>query len=163
MPLFGGSFAAQSLLENRLRGQIFHRMLPAAGANGQLRRGIAVVRLQTAGRTALANRFMSLLDFASRQVHGRVFVEKAVRHPVEVGDYHRLHRPVLGARPVVIIERVPDHDTSIVDRAVGPRPARLRQTGPTGRSARRGRRPTALSRRNQGPRSAAQGIFPWLS
>ena len=44
--------------------------------------------------------------------------EEAGRHPVEARIDARLHRPVLGSRQMMIVERVPHDDVLVVERAV---------------------------------------------
>lgn len=59
-----------------------------------------------------------LPELTMREIHGRILVKETVRHPVKTGVDHRLYRPILGTRPVVIIKRMPEYDIFIVDGAI---------------------------------------------
>ena len=63
-----------------------------------------------------------VVSIVARHIHGWIFVEKTIRHPVKAGIDDRLHRPVFGSRPVMVVQRMPDHDVLVVDAAVGPGP-----------------------------------------
>src|SRR5688572_19971211 len=64
------------------------------------------------------------LGLGRRHVEGRIGVEESRWHPVESRVDAGLHRPVLRARQMVIVERVPNDDALIVEGAVGGGPAR---------------------------------------
>ena len=61
---------------------------------------------------------MSVVAIRRRHVQGRVSVEKAHRQKIESSVHYRHHRPVLGARNVVMAQGIPNYDVSIVNCSI---------------------------------------------